>query len=391
MKSILIIEPKLIHWTTVEPLIIYYLKKDWKVTVIIPVAFKKIMNTYISIHNIEEKIKNLSIIEYERFSPLHLFRLKKKPNLSIVADRFFYEKPINLPPVRQAKNYIRLVLLSIKKYIAIIFFLEKSNLIVTTHFVDAAKHNISKLMTKNTFVNYFLIKVWTKGFSARKATNVYSSLVKKNYSDKFKKPVFVAPNAIFRNSTKLLFNQDRKISIVIPGRIDLRRRDYNWIDNLDKDWIKDIDIKMVGRANTEDELRVVKRLEEKGFNQVVKKANQFIAFKEFDFLLDQADLFFVPFVKLNNQKREIDRNLGSYFDSVRYGKPILIPKKIISPPELNNNIVTYSGTSELLVFFKKIISNTNFLKSIKDSAYKNSLNWSVNKISYFNQLEKEFF
>ena len=185
-------------------------------------------------------------------------------------------------------------------------------------------------------------------------------------------------------------NQNRKISIVIPGRIDLRRRNYNWIDSLDKDWIKDIDIKMVGRANTEDELRVVKRLEEKGFNQVVKKANQFIAFKEFDFLLDQADLFFVPFVKLNNQKREIDRNLGSYFDSVRYGKPILIPKKIISPPELKNNIVTYSGTGELLVFFKKILSDTNFLKSIKHIAYKNSLNWSVNKISYFNQLEKEF-
>ena len=228
MKSILIIEPKLTHWTTVEPLIVYYLKKDWKVTVVIPVAFKKIINTYISIHNIEEKIKNLLIVEYERFSPLHLFKLKKKPNLSIVADRFFYEKTINLPPVRQIKNYISLVLLSIKKYIAIIFFLEKSNLIVTTHFVDVAEHDMSKLLSKNTIVNYFLIKVWTKGFSARKATNVYSSLVKKNFSDNFKKPVLVAPNAIFRNSTQLSLNQNRKISIVIPGRIDLRRRNYNW-------------------------------------------------------------------------------------------------------------------------------------------------------------------
>ena len=46
------------------------------------------------------------------------------------------------------------------------------------------------------------------------------------------KQVLVAPNAIFRYNNEPSFNQNKKLTIVIPGRIDDRRRYYGWINNI---------------------------------------------------------------------------------------------------------------------------------------------------------------
>ena len=61
-KRVLIIERKLIHWTTVEPLIVCFLKKGWKVNVIIPRSFISIFNYYSKLHDIDDYLNNLTLI-----------------------------------------------------------------------------------------------------------------------------------------------------------------------------------------------------------------------------------------------------------------------------------------------------------------------------------------
>ena len=125
VKKLLIIEPKLIHWTTVEPLIVCFLKKGWKVDVIIPGPFLSIFSHYSKMHNIGDRIKSLTFHDYNNINPFSLL-FRSKPDVSIVADRFFWEKPISKPLFKQILSNIRLTFRSIIKLLLIRYYLHKS-------------------------------------------------------------------------------------------------------------------------------------------------------------------------------------------------------------------------------------------------------------------------
>ena len=385
MKKILIIEPKISHWTTVEPLIVCFLKKGWKVEVLIPESFISIFNYYSKLHHIDKYLNNLTLNKFTEFNLL-LILLRPRPDISIIANRLFYEKPLKISFLNNLKIILLLTFRSIIKLLLIKYRFNKSYFIITTHFVDFYKlpENIFFANSNNlyTLLNY----VWNKSRENNDGINVYSSLVKEYIEEEDNKKVFVAPNAIYRYSNKINKINKNKFSIIIPGRIDIRRRYYEWIDKLDSNWIDKIDIKFIGKAQSDHDLEIVKKLDKKGFNQYVKRTNQFIDFDEFDLYLETADLLFVPLVKLDNKKRGIDRNLGAFFDSVRYGKPLIIPDSVPVAAELADNILTYKNDDHLFAMIEKIISDLKYFDSISSKAIDNSMNWAPNNITYPNDL-----
>lgn len=388
MEKILIIEPKLIHWTTVEPLIVCYLKKGWKVEIFIPHQFLSIYNYYSKVHHLENYSHQIELIPY---NTRNIFRLlfKSSPKISIVANRFFLEKPNKLPFFHQLFEFFQIFTRSILKILLLKIRLKNSFFIITTHFVDVT--NIPKRsLTLNKTVDSLLGYMWKKSKEFSKGINVYSSLVKKNLDNIDNKSVFVAPNAIYRyDGGKINLNDHKKLVIVIPGRIDKRRRYYSWINKIDSQLSKNFDIRFIGKANSQDDIFIIRELEKLGFPQFVKKINEFISFSQFDKFLEQADILFVPIVDLKNPKRQIDRNLGAFFDSVRYGKPLIIPSSMPIPDELKDSLITYENDSDLIRLLKKIKSNPNYLHNIKEKAHVNSKNWLYENIKFFDHVEKK--
>ena len=382
-KKILIIESKLSHWTTVEPLIVCFLERGWKVDVLSDNFFSNIFGEYSDIHKLDKYKKNININSIKLSSLLALF-FKSKYNITIVSDRFFYEKNIDSSLLSKIKTFI----FSIVKTLLIKNSFRHSYFIITTHFVDNFKLP-DKSYSKHTVINLLLKKVWNLSRKYNKGINVYSSLVKKNFEEKNKK-IYVAPNAVFRyHLNDFQPNDARKCTIVSPGRIDLRRRSYKWISRLDKSLSGTLNISLIGKAHNNKDLDVLKQLENKGFKQYVTKINQFIDFQDFDFQIEKADFLFAPLINLDDSKRKIDRNLGAYFDAIRYGKPLLLPSYVPIPDELIDSCLSYGNDEELIKTINLLINDIPFRNKVKLKAWNNSKNWSPSQISYIKTIIRD--
>ena len=145
-----------------------------------------------------------------------------------------------------------------------------------------------------------------------------------------------------------------KLLVVIPGRIDIRRGDYDWIEKIPTDLSSKIDIVLLGKARTENDMNYIKALSDKGFVQTIKSVGQLIEKRIFDNYINSADILFVPFRELNHKLRKFDSNLGPYFDSIRFGKPLIIPSSSPCPPEIKKSTIPNKSTavSSILLIWK---------------------------------------
>ena len=69
-KQVLIIEPKLSHWTTVEPIVNLFLAAGWNVSVYAPAQINKIILTYL---NSDLQSKNLRLLDDSVLNMIKLF------------------------------------------------------------------------------------------------------------------------------------------------------------------------------------------------------------------------------------------------------------------------------------------------------------------------------
>ena len=132
-------------------------------------------------------------------------------------------------------------------------------------------------------------------------------------------------------------------------------------------------------------MNYITKLGNKGFIQIVKSVGQLIEHKIFDNYINSADILFVPLRELNHELRKFDRNLGPYFDSIRFGKPLIIPSSSPCPPEIKKSTIQYDNNDELYRIFSKL-TNKSLLNEHVSKAFENSSNWSLDRITYFNEL-----
>ena len=385
-KKILIIEQKEIHFTTCEPIILYFLKKNYKVL-------------FVSTNNLKSYFENIFFVENDLTKKRMNFNFKKildfnfidfikyNPDISIISDRYFYHKPDKKLKLIPLINYFfKFLAIAINKYI-LIKILKRKYFIITTHFIngDQMIRTLDKLYGQSFTINFLFKRNWNNAMKYCDGINVYSSLIKDRIRDRVNKKIFVAPNAYFKKNILLKNDSNNKLLVIIPGRIDTRRREYDWIDNIPNNLSNKIEIVFLGKARTEEDMNYVSKLNDKGFIQIVKSVGQLIEHKIFDNYINSADILFVPLRELNHEFRKFDRNLGPYFDSIRFGKPLIIPSSSPCPPEIKKSTIQYDNNDELYRIFSKL-TNKSLLNEHVSKAFENSSNWSLDRISYFNEL-----
>jgi hypothetical protein len=195
----------------------------------------------------------------------------------------------------------------------------------------------------------------------------------------------LAPAAIYLErglNIQLLTNN--LLKIVIPGRIDTRRRYYSWIEKIPSCLKKRIQIVLLGRVNDERGSKIIQKFEELGFPQPIARSGEFIKNKVFKKEIETANFLFAPFI----HPVTIDRNSssGSLFDSISYGKPLILPSHQPIPPEIKDNIITYKNDDDLVDILKLYVNDPKKVFHDTEKAVNNSKKFSIDQLTYFNEV-----
>lgn len=395
-KNIIIIEPKLSHWTTVEPIVALFGNKGWQVTIFAPKELNQIIKDNVFLK------KNkflLSFIDYSLKNLLFL-SLIKKYDIMIIANGFFHFKIKKLTIF----SFFKTVLRQLLSFFFIYIHTKKSFFIITSHFVDVLDLPLIRLKERVwggergregkkrwswNIIRYLESKIWSFSKSKIKAVNVYSSLVK-NEAQKIVKqslPILLAPNAIHlekRQFAKPPVNDS--IKIVIPGRIDTQVRYYGWIKKIPSDLKKKIEIVLLGLVNSKSDFKIIQQFEELGFPQPIARSGKFINNEFFEKEIESSNFLFFSTIQLTNYYRRIDRNLGSLFDSIRYGKPLISPSHQPIPPEIQENIISYKNDDDLVNKLKSYVNDPKKVFFEAEKAFNNSKKFSIDRLTYFNEV-----
>jgi hypothetical protein len=396
LKNIIIIEPKLSHWTTVEPIVALFGNKGWNVTILAPKKLNEIIknNTFIK--------KNKFLLSFIDYSPknLLLFSLNKKYDIMIVANRFFHFRITKISIYSFIKNIIT-------QFLSFFFFYihsKNSFFIITSHFVDVLDLPLIRIKEREwggekeikgdkgwcwRQIRFLEKKIWSFAKSKIKAVNVYSSLVKIEAQKITKQsfPILLAPNAINFEKTQLTkMPTNDLLKIVIPGRIDAQMRDYAWIEKIPSYLKKKVEIVLLGLVTTENDFKIIQKFEELGFPQPIARTGKFINDKLFKKEIQSANFLLFPPIQLTNFYRQIDRNLGSLFDSVRYRKPLISPSHQPIPREIQENIIAYKNDDDLVDILKSLIDDKKKVHFYAKKAINNSEKFSIDLLSYYDEV-----
>ncbi len=350
--DILVLEPKSIHWTTVEP---YLRNLDKRIVLFAPEKSIEIsFNSNPKIYFLHFSILN--------FLKLFLFDFETV----VVADRVFQLKFLK----NSIGEYFKETLYLLIRFFFFFLKLRHKKIYITTHFVNGFKyHSPYTLLQK---VDRLL---WRKLLGRSKGFFVFSTLVKKELEKETDKEVYFAPNATFNLKESQRDKRNRITKVIIPGRVDLRRRDYNWITGLEK--FDNLDINFLGRPYDKNSFLSAIKIEEKGYAQNFLNSDHFIPTDKFNEEIENCDILFAPIKKLKNSQRAIDRNLGALFDAIRYGKPLILPSHQPIPDEIKGSAIIYDDTESLNELLNKL-SDKEYLEGIKNKAIENSKSFNKN-------------
>ncbi|MCW3073659.1 MAG: hypothetical protein JWP69_728 [Flaviaesturariibacter sp.] len=276
------------------------------------------------------------------------------------------------------------------------FFLNSTKSILTIHavnnfFTPKPRFNVrsimqwvgKKLLARSVFGYSVLLKSTRTFIEAKQLTQ---------------KAVHVIPGAFYQNI-------DRPISIkrspvlVVPGSIEQYRRNYEDVFNLANEAEKKefyLRIVLLGTAVGEFGERVLKQCRDLQLTFVTFTyyTSPFVEQEEYDSQLKNCDFIFLPLSKTcqkqDEQAEEYGVSIcsGSFFDAVRFAKPILIPEYIFLPAEITHQCFSYHSIYELIDYLSGASINEKY-DFLSEAALENSKNFTLEKVraDVFRQLE----
>ena len=298
-------------------------------------------------------------------------------------------------------NTIQTLLMDIAHYIR---FKPKSKMILTIHITNhwlKAKYafNIKKIVRSiDANICLFLIRrIILQKFDAINV--IYPPT--RDYvlnSTNYKKKVFTLPFNFYDEDKKTKKTvKDDKLRIVISGKIEEFRRDYDLaLDVFEKIFEKYNDKiffyllgKPVGRYGE----RIIKRcekLKERGYN--IYYPAGFVSEEEYNQILLDSDIYFSP-LKI---RKIIDTGIeeiyglseGSAipFEAIQNSRPLILPKEFKIIKELESSTVKYDSSDDLEYKIVDLIQNRKVLENLKEKAIENSKYFSLEVLQdYFNK------
>lgn len=210
-----------------------------------------------------------------------------------------------------------------------------------------------------------------------------------------RKNVYHLPLVLYKSQ----FSENRnKISFVIPGSIDERRRNYDFLLNaLEEISNKNVEFTFaggpVGKYGNEIINRINKLLT-RGFKIIYFKEE--VSEKEFQEIINNASALISPLVHTTaihdniNEVYSVSKTSGNINDAIRNAKPLLLPIYINVPAEIKSSCIFYTSEIELVHILNNLINDKKVLNYYNSEAISNASNFSKENIfKLFSNILKE--
>lgn len=229
-----------------------------------------------------------------------------------------------------------------------------------------------------------------KKLLAKKIT-VFATLLSstKQYIQETFKPkqsIVCISGSFFETESYQAQHANSTLKIVIPGSVDLRRRNYNFILELLPHLNTKNRIEIVFLGGVERNNKILVQF--KAFNSAMVKIKTydqlFIDTEEYERQIRTCDFILAPVQKFFQgesivpEEYGLSKSSGSFFDAVRFGKPLIIGTDITIPEEIEKQCIRYQSVYELAAFFESVNSDNKL--RYNEMALSNALNFTLENI-----------
>jgi hypothetical protein len=377
MKSVLIMETTSAHWRNTENIALVFKNSNFNVDLYVNSTISNSLIPTINHH------RNIKLFKANTFNLMRVLFIQNY-------DLIIFSSSI-LTFKYHSANFKRFFNLALKGLLIITFINYKSNKIKLLHSLFMAEQITMKPKSRSYLLNKLGIKVNLLFRKRVDGYNVFGDILMNDLKQKYDlhKPVFMAPSSLFRKDLLSNFNSkiNRNRVIVIPGRIDSRRRDYSWIRLIDENLAKRIRIILLGRTRSEMDFAIISEFSEKGLMQPHFVNGDFINRDDFENTMLEADFLLFP-MKINSNMKESDtrRDFGPFSDAIRYGKTIITPKSAIVDKQKSKSCLYYTDDLQLIEILNRIVNDKNYIKSLKQRGITNAESFLPEKSNYVNEV-----
>lgn len=179
-------------------------------------------------------------------------------------------------------------------------------------------------------------------------------------------------------------------TIVIPGSIDQRRRDYDLVLEVIQKmlnykmavkWIlagkpvEDYGVKIIGKA---------KELKRQGAD--ISFYKEVIPENQFQQIISSSSLILSPLVSATTIHDNIvevygeSKGSGNVYDAIRHGKPLIVPFTVTVPKEIVSSCIKYESKDNLVEQLLRILTDNAILSEYRQKAERNSQNFSKERV-----------
>lgn len=264
-------------------------------------------------------------------------------------------------------------------FLFLVFVKRSKNIIVTIH-------NLNSFFAPSTKGLRAMIKEKALKLARKKCLfNVYSSEIKKQILHRLPAArVALVPYQVHVPLTSKYGSVNKKFSIIIPGSVDLKRRDYSIILEIAQylHQTPRLEFILLGAPADENAKKLLNQLELK--DKVVCFRN-FVNDNLYDQYMESAHIILGPLnaaFKTNDSIEEygVTKETGISFASIRYALPLILPAHIKVMDELKSGAVFYKTPQQLIEIITHLSSNNEAYSVLKANAEINAKKFEPEEI-----------
>lgn len=295
--------------------------------------------------------------------------------------------------------YIKAIwLLHRTKWDAVFFNTLEANWLPNFLFFLFVRKDVNLVLTIHNIHSFFR-KSGTKGLRAfvkQRAKNLALAKCRLNvYSENLKQCLsqyvpdanpFLLPYRVCDMSVERLNHPGKdQFRIVIPGSVDVKRRDYSFVLNIVERLrcLPHVQFVLLGRPYGAESIALVDKFEQ--MNGSVVCYREFIDEQEFEHQMQITDIVWGPLTRYytgNDAVEEygISKETGVSFAMIRYALPGLFPSDVTVMDEIKTGVRFYSNADELVSIITDLSTRKESLQLLQENARANALKYTPDTV-----------
>ena len=208
------------------------------------------------------------------------------------------------------------------------------------------------------------------------------------------KKVHCLPGAVYEGRADKFQPPKTILTLVVPGVIDARRRDYDLVIQLADRLLQsgsNTNIILLGGVHPVFGKSVVEKLESPRRRNISFYAEPVVDQPEFDKVMDEADFILLPSTIHNTILDDIPEvyglsmSSGNLFDIIKHAKPFIAPLSLRVDPFLQESCLRYESLADIIEVLQALHETPEVIYSLHLKARAASMHYNVDEVRMRNK------